>query len=509
VRKWDSHPDVVAKGLKERDSRQGSAADAPDGRMWSSEFYCRRPDSALGRLSGIVIKAQTKWIGHQGVTADAWASLDPKTSMWGEEVSGAKDAHSSIKQSSQISVKKPEENNTFVALIWNQTLEQLLLQQQFLITILIHFIAHLQAISRYTMSTQRQPSVGRNASEDYRDPPASEGSSSSGTAPKVDTPSAIHTALPPQAAPPLPSPQPPMPKVATGSKMMATTLYTPMPAPGAVGAPFFTEANVGDFFEVWELLYDNHGLTKDHMLQHLMLYCAELIGEYVKALPKYIKGSFSEIKEKLIKNYKRYDVKQKYYFWIYLEEYKWKAADNKKELKNYVLQFWIIFSQLMIKGKLDQYMSCLWFMERLPETRLCKIKRKIDIKSSEPETYNLDKVRDATMELGEEEECLSEFRTKPKVVVEVKTLVNKHRGDPIAAQKDAQLPTIRTVRTGNDVDTLTKAFSGLTSPLQLRVEQFEMALQASQYPGQPPYNSWYQNPEPYPSTSTVYHRGGC
>jgi len=66
----------------------------------------------------------------------------------------------------------------------------------------------------------------------------------------VDTPSAIHTALPPQAAPPLPSPQPPMPKVATGSKMMATTLYTLMPAPGAVGTPFFTEANVGDFFEV-------------------------------------------------------------------------------------------------------------------------------------------------------------------------------------------------------------------------------------------------------------------
>ncbi len=74
----------------------------------------------------------------------------------------------------------------------------------------------------------------------------------------------------------------------------------------------------------------------------------------------------------------------------------------------------------MIKGKLDQYMSCLWFMERLPETRLCKIKLKIDIKSSEPETYNLDKVGDATMELGEEEECLLEFRTKPKVVVEVK-----------------------------------------------------------------------------------------
>jgi len=78
--------------------------------------------------------------------------------------------------------------------------------------------------------------------------------------------------------------------------------------------------------------------------------------------------------------------------------------------------------------------------------------------------------------------------------------VNKHRGDPVAAQKDAQLPTIRTVRTGNDVDTLTKAFSGLTSPLQLRVEQFEMALQASEYPGQPPYNSWYQNPDRYPST---------
>ena len=42
--------------------------------------------------------------------------------------------------------------------------------------------------------------------------------------------------------------------------------------------------------------------------------CAELIGEYVKALPKYIKGS-------------------------YLDKSKWKAADNKKELKNYVLQF--------------------------------------------------------------------------------------------------------------------------------------------------------------------------
>jgi len=69
------------------------------------------------------------------------------------EVSGAKDAHSSTEQSSQISVKKPEESNAFVALIWNQTLEQLLLQQQFLITILIHSIAHLQAISRYTMST--------------------------------------------------------------------------------------------------------------------------------------------------------------------------------------------------------------------------------------------------------------------------------------------------------------------------------------------------------------------
>lgn len=65
------------------------------------------------------------------------------------------------------------------------------------------------------------------------------------------------------------------------------------------------------------------------------------------------------MKVKLIKNYKIHNIKQKYYLKAYLKIYKIKAADEKKSLKNYVLQFRVIFSQLMNKDKLNHYIKCL------------------------------------------------------------------------------------------------------------------------------------------------------
>ncbi len=65
------------------------------------------------------------------------------------------------------------------------------------------------------------------------------------------------------------------------------------------------------------------------------------------------------MKVKLIKNYKIHNIKQKYYSRTYFKMYKIKVIDRKKDLKNYVLQFKVIFNQLINKDKLNHYTECL------------------------------------------------------------------------------------------------------------------------------------------------------
>jgi hypothetical protein len=80
----------------------------------------------------------------------------------------------------------------------------------------------------------------------------------------------------------------------------------PMPAPGTAGTPYFTGQNVSQFIEQYERLCARHYVTsKKH--QGLLEYCDYWIGIWIRSLPEFTAGNWTELIRKLRTEYRAKD----------------------------------------------------------------------------------------------------------------------------------------------------------------------------------------------------------
>ena len=95
-------------------------------------------------------------------------------------------------------------------------------------------------------------------------------------------------------------------------------------------------------------------LLSDHIIQTslfwqdnllvftLSFYYNDLITEYIKSLSEFKSHNWEKLKEWLCKDYLQQNLKQQYYLWVYLLQYK--QTVSKKDLYIYCIQFWVISS---------------------------------------------------------------------------------------------------------------------------------------------------------------------
>jgi len=141
------------------------------------------------------------------------------------------------------------------------------------------------------------------------------------------------------------------------------------------------------------------------MVQHLSLYCKDLISEHIKSLSEYKSWNWKQLKERLQKDYIWQNIKQQYYLRAYLEQYK--QFFSKEDLCTYCLQYCVILSCLIVKQELDNYTACLWFLKELSKNKQAKVVKQTEIKTSVSDMFCLNVALKTTKQMCEKEKSLN------------------------------------------------------------------------------------------------------
>ena len=84
-------------------------------------------------------------------------------------------------------------------------------------------------------------------------------------------------------------------------------MIQPMPAPQSPGTPHFTGQNVSQFIEQYERLCARHHTTSIEKHQGLPEYCDYWIGMWIRSLPEFTAGNWTELVRKLRAEYRGSD----------------------------------------------------------------------------------------------------------------------------------------------------------------------------------------------------------
>ena len=241
----------------------------------------------------------------------------------------------------------------------------------------------------YRMSSSRRSTDQQHSASRKPKPLAPDSSSTSKMShePSADTPSSSPSTSPPPppptqdesdapdvpAAPAAPAaPIAPIPVAFAGRQMMS-----PMPFPGAPGAPYFSGSNVTEFLQRFEMMSNEYGLTQDEMFKKLPWYCERTIGDYIKATPEYTLRDGAGLFRVIRKDYRKHDYDQQVNSRNFLETLKAKPRTEKDNLKQYCRQFYTISHHLVERRQLEAYTRAMWFIQGLPLKVREKVVRKV------------------------------------------------------------------------------------------------------------------------------------
>ena len=150
-------------------------------------------------------------------------------------------------------------------------------------------------------------------------------------------------------------------------EMPASRVLSPMPYPGAPGAPYFSGSNVTEFLHRFKLMCEDYQVADKGMFEKLPWYCEKTIGDYVKSLPEWIAGDGAALFKTMRKDYQKYDIDQQVNSRKFLETFKSKARTEKDDLKQYCRQFHTVSHTLVERGQLETYTRAMWFIQGLPQ----------------------------------------------------------------------------------------------------------------------------------------------
>ncbi len=243
--------------------------------------------------------------------------------------------------------------------------------------------------------------------------------------------------------------------------MQQLIIYMSISTLESTEASHFDDMNVTDFLKTWKNICQDHGLIEKLMVQHLLLYCKDLINEHIKSLSEYKSRNWEQLKECLQKDYIQQNIKQQYYLCAYLKQYK--QSFSKKDLCTYCLQYCVILSHLIVKQELNNYTVCLWFLKELLKKKQAKVVRQVGIKMSVSDTFCLNAALKTAKQMCEEKKSLNVLCDNNNSMKTLQKLINQQWEETTVINKRAFTMRIRpTIMPELNIDELVTKFQNLT-----------------------------------------------
>ena len=143
-------------------------------------------------------------------------------------------------------------------------------------------------------------------------------------------------------------------------------MVQPMPAPGTVGTPYFVGQNVSQFIEQYEQLCARYRVMGIEKYQGLPEYCDYWIGMWIRSLPEFTAGNWTELVRKLRAEYRAEDYHRRIETRDFIEAFVRISAEQPGDLRHYVHDFTTISARTVAAGNLTEQEKGWWFMRGLP-----------------------------------------------------------------------------------------------------------------------------------------------
>ena len=79
---------------------------------------------------------------------------------------------------------------------------------------------------------------------------------------------------------------------------------------GTSGTLYFERANISEFIEHFEDIYDDYQIRDENKIKRVPRYCTQVIGQFMKEIKKYQDEDWGKLKKELKKEYRVDDVTQ-------------------------------------------------------------------------------------------------------------------------------------------------------------------------------------------------------
>ena len=139
-------------------------------------------------------------------------------------------------------------------------------------------------------------------------------------------------------------------------------MVQPMPAPGTIETPYFVGQNVSQFIKQYEQLCARYRVTGIEKHQGLPEYCDYWIGMWIRSLPEFTAGNWTELVRKLRAEYRAEDYHRRIETRDFIEAFVRISAEQPGDLRHYVHDFTTISARTVAAGNLTEQEKGWWFM---------------------------------------------------------------------------------------------------------------------------------------------------
>jgi hypothetical protein len=213
-----------------------------------------------------------------------------------------------------------------------------------------------------------------------------------------------------------------------------------MPLPSIAGVPLFEGANATEFFDRFEDLCKDYGVSDEDKLRKLPYYCSRDIRDTIISLKEWEAKDYTNLRKRILKVYKAHDSYQQTLSLQFLEKYKSVSRSESDNILRYCWTFHRVASHLIQEGILLKCIARLWFLHGLPLSAGIRAIRECEVDIEDLKTIDYGKIYTFVEKSAWLEKSINKFRTEKTNTQnnELKDLVDRFQA-PLKISKEKKL----------------------------------------------------------------------
>ncbi|KIX00544.1 uncharacterized protein Z518_09609 [Rhinocladiella mackenziei CBS 650.93] len=168
--------------------------------------------------------------------------------------------------------------------------------------------------------------------------------------------------------------------------------------PSGLPLPYFNGTNVTEFLRTFDDFCDDFGYAQEVRAARVVRYCTGAISAYLRSLPEYTAGVWSDMKTAMLKEWESEDDEQRMKTTAFLEALSQRPRTATDDIKLYCRQFKTAADYLISTGRTTTYQSGIWFLRGLPEFLRRKVLADGKIDVNEPDTVRFEAIHKKAIE---------------------------------------------------------------------------------------------------------------